>query len=148
MRALPLLLLVAALTACGSPGAGEAAPGYAFDVTDRRYLAAFADAVVVGRIVARTGPGPTYRVELVRALKGDPPAELEVVHVGGDAGEPAPLERGGLYVLVLGRGADGGWTTVAGPTSAVPVAGPDAAPVRDFERAVREQRWPLGVPRR
>jgi hypothetical protein len=135
---------------------------YAFDVTNRRYLAAWADAVVIGRVVEQVSeqePRTTYRVEVVRALKGDLTGAVQVRQLGyvddqnvaHETADQPLLTPGRTYMLALGTGDDGdAYTLVAGPAAAVPLTSTSDSDqtVAEYRRAVREQVYPPGVPRR
>jgi hypothetical protein len=132
---------------------------YAFDVSNKRYVAGYADAVVIGRVAGRASqsePYTTYDIDVIRALKGSPPPALTARQLGyvDDDGvahetEDQPLlDDGRVYVLAL-TGDAGGYTIVGGPAAAARADGGEGSPlVREYQQAVREQREPPGVPPR
>ncbi|HZJ07731.1 MAG TPA: hypothetical protein VFD59_20050 [Nocardioidaceae bacterium] len=144
--------------ASGSEGVIEAS--YAFDVTDRGYVAGYADTIVVAtvdQVVETQADRQTtlYRVSIEEALEGDPGRSAVVRQLGYDDGrdrfvpEDQPmLAEGGSYLLALTRADGGQYTVIGGPVAATELTGGSRARIEDTWRAaVADQRYPPGVPR-
>ncbi len=136
---------------------------FAFDVSNKRYIAGYADALIVvsgAQRVSQSEPYTTYRLSVSKVLKG----KVGTVITGRQLGyvdktgvthqtEDQPLLGAGkAYVLALSRDARG-YTIIGGPAAAAPTNGDSnnrvgngSAVIGEYEQAVREQRQPPGVP--
>jgi hypothetical protein len=140
---------------------------YAFDVTNRGYLAGFADVVAAGRVekvgaADQEATTTSYTISVTEALKGDVPDVIEVAQLGYRDGEDTYVSEsqpllvaGREYVLVLRRqDADPSkFQVVAGPESAREIPGASSDVVTadweaDWRDAIRNQQYPPGVPGR
>lgn len=136
--------------------------GYAFDVTNERYVAGYADNVFVGRVEAvaaadRDGTRTLYDVTVLDALKGSLGVRVQVSQLGYLDEDGVPhviedqplLEPGSTYVLAPSDEPDGEQTLIGGPVASVEVDDPRARAeaVTRYAAAVRNQMFPPGVSR-
>jgi hypothetical protein len=141
---------------------GVIAPSYAFDVSDPRQVAGFADHVFVGTVVdsrsARTGQGPPmirHRIRVDQTLKGELGGTVDVHAHGGKtlwsewvvSGETALLEGQTFLLAVTGSGSR--LLSVGGPTAPqrIDSVAHRAEVIAYWQDAIAHQRWPDGLPR-
>ncbi|MEV3989921.1 hypothetical protein AB0J57_13555 [Streptomyces sp. NPDC049837] len=137
---------------------------FAFDVRDKRKLTGFAEHVFLGRVVEKAGsegkgttnpgtvmPQTQFRVEVLRALKGEVGGEVVVNQEGGYdpedkstmlmEGDPL-LEPGKTYLFTTKRDPRKGWLSIVAPGYAnVVITSPEQGKrvVGEFEEAIRHQ---------
>lgn len=137
-------------------------PSYAFDVTDLRQVAGFADHVLVGRVTAvdRVAESngvawTTFGVEVLQVLKGDVSGTVLVDQQGGKIGKDvwrvegvSPLAVSGTYLIAV-TDENGQLTSVGGPSAPRRLGNGSerAAAVSQWKDAVAHQRWPDHLPR-
>lgn len=119
-------------------------PVYAFDVSDQRALAGWADAIFVGTVEQYLStetpdnggaPESQYRVSVLETLKGVLPKTLVVNQLGGVAengdivvvDDDTKLEAGKTYLLSARIRPDKGWFTIASQVGAIEITDPGAA---------------------
>lgn len=144
--------LISVTAACGADPSPEAPPQQvihvdplsAFDITDQKALAGWADAIFVGTVdqylsteTPSSGgtPESQYQVSVLETLKGDLPKTVVVNQVGGVAengdivvvDDDTKLEAGKTYLLSARIWAEKGWFTVASQVGAVEITDPGAA---------------------
>lgn len=132
---------------------------YTFDVTNPRYVAGYADAVVLGTVVevveTLVGQHRTlYSLQVQEALKGGISGSIVVGQVGyidgGDRHVPADqpmLQAGHTYLLAITRAASNQYTVIGGSAAVTDLNGVDrAALVRRWTEAVSQQQYPPGLP--
>ncbi len=136
------------------------ASSYVFDVGDKRLVAGYARHVFVGRVsevvgVNEDASSTQYSVEVLETLKGRPQSRAIVSQLGYVSGnerhethDQPLLEVGATYVLATTGPSDGVQTVIGGPVASARITSADArrSTVDDYRRAVREQRYPEGVP--
>lgn len=139
------------------------AASYAFDVTDRRQVAGFADHVFVGTVTdivgvdrSRKGPPATiWQVEVAEVLKGSVSGSVRVVQYGARIGRSTwvmdgvtPLAVGQVFLLAV-TDSSGRLLSVGGPSAPerADSATDRARLIARWGRAVAEQRWPDNLPR-
>lgn len=138
------------------------APSYAFDVSDPRQVAGFADHVFVGTVVdsrsGAVGPGPPtfrHRVQVEQVLKGELGGRVDVHSYGGKtrwsevkvSGETTLLE--GQTFLIAVTDSDARLFSVGGSSAPqrIDSAARRAEVIAYWEDAIAHQRWPDGLPR-
>ena len=141
---------------------GTIAPSYAFDVSDPRQVAGFADHVFIGTVVdsrtASTGQGPPttrHRARVEHVLKGELGGTVDVYSHGGKtlwsewvvSGETALLEGQTFLMAVTDNGAR--LLSVGGPSAPQRIDSVTrrAEVIAYWEDAIAHQRWPDGLPR-
>jgi hypothetical protein len=136
----------------------QIAPSYAFDVSDRRQVAGFADQVFVGTVADKAGvdrsngpPTTNWTVEVEQVLKGTVAGSVRVRQTGtsrsvGDG--VTPLSVGGTF-LIAATDSDGRLISVGGPSAPARIesAADRSRLVAQWEKAIAEQRWPNNLPR-
>ncbi len=136
----------------------QIAPSYAFDVSDRRQVAGFADHVFLGTVTDKAGvdrangpPKTIWAVEVAQVLKGTVAGSLRVRQTGtprwvGDG--VTPLSVGGTFLVAV-TDRDGRLISVGGPSAPERIESPAdrSRLVAQWEKAIAEQRWPDNLPR-
>jgi len=139
------------------------AGSYAFDVTDRRQVAGFADHIFVATVtdivgVDRSGNGPPstiWQIEVAEVLKGSVSGSVRVAQYGARIGRSTwvmdgvtPLALDQTFLLAV-TDSSGRLLTVGGPSAPerVDSATNRARLIAQWEKAVAEQRWPDNLPR-
>lgn len=131
------------LTRPEPPREAWASLSMAVDVTDLDEVARWSDAVfvasvgeVVGRARSHGIPGTQYRVEVLRALKGDLARQETINELVRFDGGDEPVEQGRTYLLA-GRRTPRGLIMIVPIFGDEPVGGVDDPAVLRMERAVR-----------
>ena len=135
---------------------------YIFDVSDPRLVAGYADNVFVGRVERRVdvesdAQRTLYAVKVLERLKGTVSGEVTVSQLGYVDGEDVYvledqplLVVGRTYLVATTDGQpDGNQTLIGGPAASIRITS-DAQRrdvVASYRQAVKEQRFPPGVPR-
>ena len=144
----------------GPPRTVPIASSYVFDVGDKRLVAGYAQHVFVGRVTEVVGVNESasstqYAVEVLETLKGKPASRATVSQLGYVSGnerhethDQPLLEVGATYVLATTGPSDGVQTLIGGPVASARITSAETrkATVAEYRRAVREQRYPEGVP--
>lgn len=144
IAALACLVAVGSAAACGSNSTGPGNEGgggdgaVAFNLSDQRRVAGFADIVFVGKIDSTAGtksagpiPGKQFNATVVEYLKGDAGKNI-LINQGesssDDVGDVTPLVVGQTYLLAARFSTPNGWyTVVPGSAGTIPLTPQDAA---------------------
>lgn len=135
---------------------------YIFDVSNKRYMAGYSDAILVGEVETIeevVPPFTRYRVSVVETLKGELPASVVVKQHGFASGndlevlEDQPLlQVGQTYVLMTNPALDGetsDLTLLAAPLATIHTTDSNRDEiVRDIRDAIRNQEYPPGLARK
>lgn len=135
--------------------------GYAFDVTNQNFVAGYADDVILGLVseiveTQANAQRTLYAVDIQQSLKGPERGRVVVGQLGyvesGDRHvleDQAMLQEGHTYLLAITREASGQHTVIGGPQAAVDLSSVDRDTlIRRWTRAVANQQYPPGLPRR
>lgn len=169
-----LLALVGAVTVTKADGRGDAKTysahtSFAFDVSNKRKLAGFAEQVFVGRVIekigeegkATTNPGTVipqtqFRVEVLEVIEGTISDEVVVNQQGGYDPEDNSvllmendplLQRGATYLFLTRTDPEKQWLAVVAPGYAdIRMTSPEQRErvVSEFRVAVANQERPYG----
>ncbi len=138
-------------------------PGWAFDMSDRRQVAGYADHVIIGMVEGHqsTPPsidpgGTTYFVWVQQILKGDPGTgliplrQLGVQLVGKDITLIEGVEQvvaGRTYAFAF-TDDRGRYLLLSGPHCPEPASTPTerSAAIAAWQDAIRNQHWPDNLP--
>ena len=133
---------------------------YAFDVTNRALLAGYADNVYVGRVEKRVDTQvdrqrTLFRITVEQVYKGSPGHVTVVRQLGYSSlrgtwipGDQPVLQEGKRYLLATTNADHRQQTVIAGPEAVVTVTSTNKQKLdMKWSTAVREQKYPLGVPR-
>lgn len=159
-----MMVVITSLTAYqqwGPERRHELATSWAFDLSDPELIAGYADAVVIGRVVANEGftarslPSTTFGIEVVATAKGAPEKSIKVDQYGGRSGRDvyviegqAPLEVGAMYVLAVTCTGAAPCTVIAGPASVTKIDPSDAGQqLATWKSHVAKNQYPADMPR-
>ncbi|MDQ3766264.1 MAG: hypothetical protein M3346_02855 [Actinomycetota bacterium] len=134
-------------------------PSYAFDVSNKRYMAGYSDAIFVGGVQAIEEVAPPYtryRVTVEEVLKGELDESTVVRQHGYVSGndvevldEQPLLEVGESYVLMANPALEGETSDlmlIGAPLAAVQTTDSNRGEiVRDIREAIRNQEYPPGL---